>query len=76
MILLPQNKNFSLHRTTKYMRFRKFHSKDNTNYQFGMQLNPEWTKQEILPLNLKKTPNGVFFLIQSITPSIVQFLLY
>ena len=33
----------------------KIQTKDNINYQFGMQLNPEWTEQQILPLNLEKT---------------------
>lgn len=27
---------------------------DNKNYQFGMQLNPEWTNQQQLPLTLEK----------------------
>jgi len=29
-------------------------TKDGTNYQFGMQKNPEWTNQQILPLTLEK----------------------
>jgi hypothetical protein len=33
----------------------KIQTIDNKNYQFGMQLNPEWTEQNALPLNLKKT---------------------
>lgn len=27
---------------------------ENNTYQFGMQVNPEWTKQEVLPLTLQK----------------------
>ncbi|MBK8415687.1 MAG: hypothetical protein IPL22_15015 [Bacteroidetes bacterium] len=27
---------------------------DDKNYQFGMQLNPEWTSQQRLPLTLEK----------------------
>jgi len=32
----------------------KIQTKDGTNYQFGMQKNPEWTSQQILPLKLEK----------------------
>jgi len=32
----------------------KIQTKDGTNYQFGMQKNPEWTNQQILPLTLEK----------------------
>lgn len=32
----------------------KIQTKDYTNYQFGMQLNPEWTNQQALPLTLEK----------------------
>jgi len=32
----------------------KIQTKDGTNYQFGMQINPEWTNQQILPLTLEK----------------------
>jgi hypothetical protein len=32
----------------------KIQTKDNKNYQFGMQLNPEWTNQQSLPLILEK----------------------
>jgi hypothetical protein len=32
----------------------KLKTKDDNHYQFGMQLNPEWTAQNILPLTLKK----------------------
>ena len=31
----------------------KIQTSDGTNYQFGMQINPEWTNQEILPLTLE-----------------------
>ena len=30
----------------------KIQTKDNINYQFGMQINPEWTTQQIVPLTL------------------------
>jgi len=33
----------------------KIQTADNKNYQFGMQLNPEWTEQKALPLSLEKT---------------------
>ncbi len=29
-------------------------TKDNKNYQFGMQINPEWINQDALPLKLEK----------------------
>lgn len=32
----------------------KIQTKDNSNYQFGMQINPEWINQQILPLTLEK----------------------
>ena len=32
----------------------KIQTKDGTYYQFGMQINPEWTNQQILPLKLEK----------------------
>jgi len=32
----------------------KIQTTDNKNYQFGMQLNPEWTNQQRLPLALEK----------------------
>jgi hypothetical protein len=32
----------------------KIQTKDNQHFQFGMQLNPEWTNQQILPLTLEK----------------------
>jgi hypothetical protein len=32
----------------------KVQTTDNKNYQFGMQLNPEWTNQQLLPLTLEK----------------------
>ena len=32
----------------------KVQTKDDKNYQFGMQLNPEWTNQQVIPLTLVK----------------------
>lgn len=32
----------------------KVQTKDNKNFQFGMQINPEWTNQQVLPLTLEK----------------------
>ena len=32
----------------------KIQTKDDSNYQFGMQINPEWTNQQILTLTLEK----------------------
>jgi len=31
----------------------KIQTEDGKNYQFGMQLNPEWTNQQVLPLTLE-----------------------
>ncbi len=31
----------------------KLQTKDNKHYQFGMQFNPEWTSQTVLPLTLE-----------------------
>jgi len=32
----------------------KIQTEDGKNYQFGMQFNPEWTKQQVLSLTLEK----------------------
>jgi hypothetical protein len=32
----------------------KVQTTDDKNYQFGMQLNPQWTNQRRLPLTLEK----------------------
>ena len=32
----------------------KLHTVDGTNYQFGMQINPEWTEQQIIPLTYEQ----------------------
>ena len=32
----------------------KIQTENGKNYQFGMQMNPEWTNQQILPLTLEK----------------------
>ncbi|HMS30609.1 MAG TPA: hypothetical protein PKD32_12220 [Saprospiraceae bacterium] len=43
----------------------KVQTKDDKNYQFGMQLNPEWTNQQRLPLTLEKgqVKNSAFSII-------------
>lgn len=33
----------------------KIQTTEGVNYQFGMQINPEWIEQDILPLNFEKT---------------------
>jgi len=35
-------------------RVLKIQTKDNTNYQFGMRMNPEWTNQQSLLLTLEE----------------------
>jgi hypothetical protein len=43
----------------------KIQTTDDKNYQFGMQLNPEWTNQKQLPLTLEKgqVKNSAFSII-------------
>jgi hypothetical protein len=43
----------------------KLKTKDNNYYQFGMQFNPEWTDQNVLPLTLEqgKIKTSTFSLI-------------
>ena len=43
----------------------KLQTTDNKNYQFGMQMNPEWTNQQVLPLVLEKgkVKNSAFSII-------------
>lgn len=43
----------------------KIQTTDNKNYQFGMQLNPEWTNQQRFPLTLEKgqLKNSAFSII-------------
>ena len=49
----------------------KIQTKDNSNYQFGMQLNKEWTSQQILPLELE---NGQ--VKKSITRIIIRIIIF
>lgn len=46
----------------------KVQTTDDKNYQFGMQLNPEWTSQQRLPLTLEKgqVKNSAFSIIGTI----------
>ncbi len=43
----------------------KVQTSDNKNFQFGMQLNPEWTNQQLLPLTLEKgqVKNSAFSIV-------------
>lgn len=43
----------------------KVQTTDDKNYQFGMQLNPEWTSQQRLPFTLEKgeVKNSAFSII-------------
>lgn len=43
----------------------KIKTKDNNHYQFGMQFNPEWTDQSVLPLTIEqgKIKTSTFSLI-------------
>ena len=54
----------------------KIQTKDGKNYQFGMQLNPEWTNQQKLPLTLEKTQvkHSVFSILVRLIA--VGFLIY
>lgn len=54
----------------------KIQTLEDINYQFGMQLNPEWMNQKILPLKLEKTK--IKYSIYSIVVRIIAvgYLLY
>ena len=54
----------------------KIQTNNNENYQFGMQINPEWTVQNVLPLEIEngKITNSVFSIIVRIL--LVGYLLY
>ena len=54
----------------------KVQTTDEKNYQFGMQLNPEWTNQQQLPLTLEKgqVKNSVFSIIVRVIA--VGYLIY
>jgi len=54
----------------------KISKKDGENYQFGMQLNPEWTNQQILSMTLEKgqVKHSAFSILARVI--LVGFLLY
>lgn len=54
----------------------KIQTTDNKNYQFGMQLNPEWTNQQRLPLTLEKgqVKNSAYSIIVRLI--LVGYLIY
>lgn len=54
----------------------KVQTKDDKNYQFGMQLNPEWTEQQQLPLTLENgdLKHSAFSIISRIV--LVGYLIY
>ena len=54
----------------------KVQTKDDKNYQFGMQINPEWTSQKILPLKLEKgqVKNSLFSIVVRLI--LVGYLIY
>ena len=54
----------------------KVQTTDDKNYQFGIQLNPEWTNQQRLPLTLEKghVKNSVFSIIVRLI--VVGYLIY
>lgn len=54
----------------------KLQTVDGTNYQFGMQINPEWTEQQIIPLNYEqvKIKNSPFSIIVRIIA--IGYLIY
>ena len=54
----------------------KIQTQDGKNYQFGMQLNPEWTNQQLFPLTLEKgqVKYSVFSIIARLI--VVGYLLY
>jgi hypothetical protein len=59
----------------------RIQTKNGENYQFGMQLNPEWTQQTILPLTLEKSAIKkymlwIMFIISAIIMILVSILKY
>lgn len=54
----------------------KVQTTDHKNYQFGMQLNPEWTSQQLLPLTIEKghVKNSAYSIIVRLIA--VGFLIY
>jgi hypothetical protein len=54
----------------------KVQTVDNKNFQFGMQLNPEWTNQQLLPLTLEKgqIKNSAFSILFRII--VIGYLIY
>jgi len=54
----------------------KVQTTDDKNYQFGMQINPEWTSQQILPLTLEKgqIKNSVFSIVVRLI--VVGYIIY
>ncbi len=54
----------------------KVKTADNKNFQFGMQLNPEWTNQQLLPLTLEKgqVKNSAFSIVVRIIA--IGYLIY
>ena len=54
----------------------KIQTKDDKNYQFGMQVNPEWTNQQKLPLSLEKgqIKHSVFSIIARFV--LIGYLIY
>ena len=57
----------------------KIQTKDNKNYQFGMQMNKEWTNQNALPLTLEKAKiaNSLFsIMLRIFLIGYIAFLIY
>ncbi len=57
----------------------KIQTKDNKNYQFGMQMNKEWTNQSVLPLSLEKAKiaNSLFsIMLRIFLIGYIAFLIY
>jgi hypothetical protein len=54
----------------------KVQTTDDKNFQFGMQINPEWTNQQLLPLTLEKgrVKNSVFSIVVRIIG--ISYLIY
>lgn len=57
----------------------KIQTKDGKNYQFGMQVNPEWTQQQVIPLTPEaaEVKNSIFsIVIRIIALAYLLYLLY
>ena len=54
----------------------KIQTLEGTNYQFGMQINPEWTVQKIIPLSYEEVKIKHSFLSIAMRVIVIGYLIY